>query len=143
MERGVLVPRGDQPISGQRGGQCSPSHETEMARARGGHQARLDTGHQGVDDGVRSVTVLGQSAAQCVAHGCGVDAGGHRPLVEAAQKLPCVPRGRGQACGAIAHAETLSAGSGYRPSWSSMTPSQICAASIATFSLMKACWVPV
>ena len=31
----------------------------------------------------------------------------------------------------------------YRPNWSSMMPSQICAASIATFSLMKACWVPV
>src|SRR5579875_2364787 len=29
------------------------------------------------------------------------------------------------------------------PNWSSMMPSQICAASIATFSLMKACWVPV
>ena len=31
----------------------------------------------------------------------------------------------------------------YRPNWSSMMPSQIWAASIATFSLMKACWVPV
>ena len=29
------------------------------------------------------------------------------------------------------------------PNWSSMMPSQICATSIATFSLMNACWVPV
>ena len=29
------------------------------------------------------------------------------------------------------------------PNWSSMRPSQICATSIATFSLMNACWVPV
>ncbi|MCW2663734.1 MAG: hypothetical protein JWP83_4886 [Mycobacterium sp.] len=31
----------------------------------------------------------------------------------------------------------------YSPGWSSMMPSQICATSMATFSLMKACWVPV
>ena len=29
------------------------------------------------------------------------------------------------------------------PNWSSIMPSQICATSIATFSLMNACWVPV
>lgn len=31
----------------------------------------------------------------------------------------------------------------YSPGWSSMMPSHIWAASMATFSLMNACWVPV
>ncbi len=143
MKRGVLVPRRHQPVRGQRGGQCAADHEAEMARPGAGHQAGLGAGHQRVDDGVRVLAVLRQRTAESIAHAGGIDAGGHRALVEAGEKLPGVLRGGGQAGGAIAHGKTLSAVGDYRPNWSSMMPSQICAASIATFSLMKACWVPV
>jgi hypothetical protein len=40
-------------------------------------------------------------------------------------------------------ADSGEASASHNPGWSSMMPSQICATSMATFSLMKACWVPV
>ena len=55
VERSILVPRRDQPVGGQRGGQCAADHEAEVARACGGDQAGLGAGHQRVDDGCRGL----------------------------------------------------------------------------------------
>ena len=109
MERRILVPRRDQPFRGQRGGQCAADHESEVARARSRHQAGFGAGHQRVDDGSRVLAVLRQWAAERIAHACGIDAGGHRTVVEAVEELPCVLRGGGQACSTIAHGKMLSA----------------------------------
>ena len=47
--------------------------------------------------------MLRQSTAERIAHAGGIDTGGHRALVEAAEELPCMPRGGGEAGGAILH----------------------------------------
>ena len=52
MERGILIPRRDKPVRGQCGGQSTADHETEVTRARGGHQAGFGSGRQRVDDDV-------------------------------------------------------------------------------------------
>ena len=87
----------------QCGGQCAADHETEVSRARGGHQPGFGSGHQRVDDDVGCLTTLRQRTAERIAHACGVDTGGHRTLVEAAEELLCMPRRGGQAGGAIPH----------------------------------------
>ena len=139
MKRGALVPCRHQPVRGQRGGQCAADHEAEVARPGAGHQAGLGAGHQRIDDVVRVLAVLRHGTAESIPYAGRIDAGGHRAFVEIGEILPGVLRCGGQAGSAIAHGKTLSAVGDYRPNWSSMMPSHICAASIATFSLMKAC----
>ena len=109
VESRILVPRGHQPFRGQRGGQRAADHESEVAGTRSRHKTGFRTGGERVDDGCRVLAVLRERAAQRVADPGGIDAGGHRPVVEAVEELLCVLRGGGQACGAIAHGKMLSA----------------------------------
>jgi hypothetical protein len=109
VKRRILVPRGHQPVRGQRGGKGAADDESEVARTRCRHKARFGTCSKCIDDSVGVLAALWQRAAERVTHACGVDAGGHRTLVDAVEELPCVPRGGGQAGGSIAHGKTLSA----------------------------------
>ena len=79
------------------------------------HQAGLGAGHQCVDDDVGGLTVLRQRTAERIAHDCGVDTGGHRTVVEAAEELPRMLCGGSQAGSTIPHGQTLSASGDYRP----------------------------
>ena len=107
VEGGVLIPRRDQPVRGERGGQCAADDEPEVPRARGGDQARFGTSGQRVDHRDRVLTPLGKLAAEHTADGARVGAGGYRSIVQCVEKRLCVGCGSAEAGGSIRHEPNL------------------------------------
>jgi hypothetical protein len=89
--RAVLIPRGGQPVRGQRRRQAAADHPAVEAARRHAHQARFDGPGEQVDHGGRVIRPVGQRAErhrQLVGAGPGQD----RPVGQRVQPGPCVPR---------------------------------------------------
>ena len=103
MERGALVPRRHQPVGGQRGGQRTADHESEVPGTGGRDEARFGAGGQRVDHSRGVLAKFGQRAAERVADGGRIGTGGDGPLINGGKKRFRVCGGSAEAGGAIRH----------------------------------------
>ena len=99
----ALVPRGDQPVGGQRGRQRAADDEAEVPRTGRGDDPGFGARGQGVDYRLRVLSLLGQWAAEHLADRPGVRASGNGPLVERLQEALRVSRGCIKGPSAVEH----------------------------------------
>ena len=90
----VLVPRGREPVGGERCGDAAADHEAEVAPARDGDGAGVGLGRELVDDGRGVRRLLGQRAAERRPQLLGRGSREDRPLVERVEEVGRMIGGR-------------------------------------------------
>jgi hypothetical protein len=86
VERGILVPCGDQPVGCQSGRQGSADDEAEVPRPGGRDDARVGAGGERVDHGFGGSTLVGQRPAEHGPQRARILRRGHRSFVEPEQE---------------------------------------------------------
>lgn len=107
MERSTLIPRGDDPVRGQRCGERTADDEAEMSGTGTRDKTWIGTGNKRVDDSRGVFAVFGERPAENVANTGGVHPGGNGALVELVEECPRMRGGSGESCCAITHNQTV------------------------------------